>query len=237
MLVESYRDSRRRITDIAAAVSPVQLQTSVPATPEWTVHELLAHLVGGAADAATGRLDGVTSDQWTQRHVSERRDRPLDVLMSEWEQVGSAAEASLARQRITRPNLAADAICHEADLHEALGLGRVGREHWQPFLEVMMRFARLQFRHSAAFVIQDDEGQQWNCGSGGPATALRADGYELLRAAYSRRSRSQIAAWDWYPAPDVDVVERFGLFGPRDDDQPVPVADSDTGRPAIAGGR
>jgi hypothetical protein len=73
-------------------------------------------------------------------------------------------------------------------------------------------------------LIRDEEGQQWSCGSGEPTTLLRADGYELLRAAHSRRSQHQIAAWDWTPAAVKPVIERFGFFGPRDDDQPIPNA-------------
>lgn len=30
------------------------------------------------------------------------------------------------------------------------------------------------------------------------------------------------SAWDWTPAPTPHIVERFGHFGARDDDQPVP---------------
>ena len=116
----------------------------------------------------------------------------------------------------------ADVICHESDLHEALGLPRVDREHWQPFLEEMMLYLRNQLRHSTTLLICDEEGQQWSCGSGEPTTTLRADGYELLRATHSRRSQRQIAAWDWTPTAVDHMVERFGFFGPRNDDQPIP---------------
>lgn len=222
MLDSAYRDTRRRIRDLANGLGSEQLCAVVPATPGWTVHELVAHLVGGAADAASGRLDGVTGDQWTSRHVGERRDRSVDELMEEWDRVAPVVEVGLSNQKPVTLNLAADAICHEGDLHEALGLGRVEREHWQPFLDVMMGFARLQFRHGGALIIEDEQGRQWNCGSGEQITVLRADGYELLRATYSRRSRSQIAAWDWTPEPTPRVVEKLGWFGPRDDDQPIP---------------
>jgi Mycothiol maleylpyruvate isomerase N-terminal domain len=124
-----YRDARSRVTDSAATLSDELLQAPVPATPRWTMHELLAHLVGGAADAASGPVDGAPGEQWTARR-----------------------------------------------------------------------------------------------GSGEPATLLRTDGYELLRATFSRRSKRQIAAWNWTPAPAEQMIERIGFFGPRDDDQPVPIA-------------
>jgi uncharacterized protein (TIGR03083 family) len=221
MLDAIYRNARSRVCDLAATLSDEQLQAVVPATPRWTVHELLAHLVGGAADAANGRLDGVTSDQWTARHVEERRAHSVRELLAEWDRVAPSAESSLTDQQVFGPNLAADVICHEADLREALGLFRVDREHWQPFLEVMMLFLRKQLQHTTTLLIRDEEGQQWSCGSGEPATLLRANGYELLRAAFSRRSQRQIAAWNWTPKPAEDVIRRFGFFGPRHDDQPI----------------
>lgn len=222
MLDMAYRNTRTRIRDLAETLSAEQLQARVAATPRWTVRELLAHLVGCAADAVSGRLDGVTSEPWTARHVEERRHLPLSELLTEWDRIGPAAGGTLTDEQLFGPNLAADAICHEADLREALRLPRVDREHWQPFLEVMMLYLRSQMRDATAVLIRDEQGQQWICGSGEPATVLRTDGYELLRASYSRRSRRQITEWNWTPGPSEQVIKSIGFFGPRDDDQPVP---------------
>jgi uncharacterized protein (TIGR03083 family) len=222
MLDIIYRKARARIAELAATLSDEQLQAPVPATPRWTAHELLAHLVGCSADAASGRVDGAPGERWTARHVAERRSRSLGELLDEWERIGPAAESTLTEEQIFGPNIAADAICHESDLHEAFELTRVDREHWQPLLQAMMLFQRKRLRHNPPLLIRDDEGQQWSCGSGEPTTLLRVDGYELLRAMHSRRSQRQIAAWDWTPAPVEQVIERFGYFGPRNDDQPIP---------------
>ncbi|KDE98218.1 hypothetical protein Y900_004480 [Mycolicibacterium aromaticivorans JS19b1 = JCM 16368] len=224
MLETIYRTARDRVRDLAATLTDEQLQSHVPATPRWTVHELLAHLVGCAADAVSGRLDAVTSDQWTARHVRERRCTPVGDLMNEWDRIGTDADASLTDDQLYGPNLAIDAVCHESDLHEALGLPRVDREHWQPFLDVTMRYLGTQLRDSPALRIEDDRGAQWICGTGHPATLLRADGYELLRANLSRRSLRQIAAWEWAPAPTEEMIHGFGVFGTRIDDQPVPAS-------------
>ena len=222
MLETTYRTARGRVCDIASTLSGEQLLLKVPATPQWTVHELLAHLVGCASDAVSGRLDGVTSDEWTARHVAERRDNPVDELLAEWARIAPAADASLTDDQIYGPNLAIDTLCHEADLREALGLPRLDREHWQPFLEVMMMYLGKQLRHSTTLLVDDGDGQQWKCGSGLPTTQVRADAYELMRASYSRRSQRQIRAWAWSPAPVDEMVEAFGVFGTRDDDQPIP---------------
>jgi hypothetical protein len=80
-----YRNARGRLAELAQGLSAEQLRTPVAATPEWTVHELFAHVVGGAADVASGRLDGLPGDEWTARHVGERRHRPISELLAEWD--------------------------------------------------------------------------------------------------------------------------------------------------------
>lgn len=222
MLDAIYRAARGRISTLATGLTPDQLRMPVPATPDWSVHEVLAHLAGGAADVLAQRLDGVPGDSWTARHVAERRDRPVAELLAEWEHASPAAESTLP-ERFTGPNLAADVICHEGDLREALGLARTDREHWQPFLDVLGYSPGRRLPATHTLLISDELGQQWRCGSGESVTELRADGYELLRGLFSRRSRGQIAGWDWSPEPCAQLVESLGVFGHRDDDQPVPV--------------
>lgn len=184
---------------------------------------MLAHLVGGAADNAHGRVDDAPSDRWTARHVAERQHDSVESLLAEWQRVAPVIEGGLAGLRFTGPNVCADLICHEADLREALDLPRMDRAHWhEPFLTVMMRLLALRLRPITSVLIRDEHGSAWLCGSTEPTASLRADGYELLRAMFSRRSRRQIAEWDWSPGPDPRVVDSFGFFGPRDDDQPIP---------------
>ncbi|WP_431235933.1 hypothetical protein ACQ856_26850 [Mycolicibacterium psychrotolerans] len=142
--------------------------------------------------------------------------------MDEWDRLGADADATLTDDQRYGPNLAIDTVCHESDLHEALGLPRVDREHWQPFLDVTMCYLGRQLRDSPTLRIEDEQGAQWSCGIGQPATLLRADGYELLRANLSRRSLRQIAAWEWARTPTEEMIHGFGVFGTRVDDQPIP---------------
>lgn len=223
MLDDVYRTARTRVASLVSTLSHDQLETQVPATPEWTVHDLIAHLVGGASDAASGRVDGAPGPAWTARHVAERTGLPVDQLLTEWEHAAPAVETSLAGQKFTGPSLAADVICHEGDLREALGLSRVDRDHWhQQFLDVFLLLLGQRLGESATVQIQDEHGQEWQCGSGEPVIRLDVDGYELLRAMFSRRSRGQISSWNWSSQPTEQVIDSFGVFGSRDDDQPIP---------------
>lgn len=216
-----YRAARERVVAVARALTADQLRLRVSGTPKWTVHELIGHMVGVASDATTGRMDGAISDAWTERHVSERRGRELGELLAEWESLAPAAEAQLARTTRT-PNMAFDLICHEGDLREALGLPRLERPGWEPFLEIMANTLGRQLNADGCLEIRDETGRTWTFGSGEPKTLLRVDGYEIVRAVFSRRSQHQIACWDWDPAPPA-ALSAVGVFGPRADDQPVPV--------------
>ncbi|PQM47529.1 hypothetical protein C1Y40_02277 [Mycobacterium talmoniae] len=146
MLDVRYRAARQRVADVVSTLSDDQLRTPVPATPGWTVHDVLAHLVGGAADLSSGRLDGAPGDAWTARHVGERRHQSVAELLAEWERVAPGTESALAQSKLSGPNLAGDVIGHEADLREALRLPRPDRAHWQPVLEVMMALLARRLR-------------------------------------------------------------------------------------------
>src|ERR1700722_4546013 len=115
-LAEAYRHARARVSHMFSAFTADQLQLTVPATPAWTVHGVLAHLVGGAADAAGDRLDGAPPGQWAQRPGDERRPRTVGELLDEWDEVAPAIEAGLTDDVMLRPNIVADALCHECDL-------------------------------------------------------------------------------------------------------------------------
>ncbi len=45
-----YRHERRQLLAFVRSLTPPQLETMVPATPEWRVLDVLAHLVGITAD-------------------------------------------------------------------------------------------------------------------------------------------------------------------------------------------
>jgi hypothetical protein len=118
MLDVMYRSARQRFVEAVRALDDEQLQTPVPATPGWTLHDLLAHLVGIAADMSCGPLDGAPGDEWTARHVKERRHRSVGELVTEWELLGPTVESSLVKVRVDAPNLAADVVVHEGDMRE-----------------------------------------------------------------------------------------------------------------------
>ncbi|MGV8849345.1 MAG: DinB family protein [Propionibacteriaceae bacterium] len=191
---QMYRECNADAIALVESLTPEQLDARVPATPEWSLHQLAAHLVGTASDAVTGRMDGAPSPVWTARHVAEREGWTAGELAAEMRETEAAVIEAMAGNE--RPALIWDRSVHLADFFEALGLGRPAEERWLPLYEAVgpWRLADLP--------------------------TIDASPYELVRAVFSRRSRAQIRAWN----PDLtdSQIESIGVFGTRDDDQPVP---------------
>jgi uncharacterized protein (TIGR03083 family) len=190
-----YREHVSAVSALAEGLSDEQLRTTVPAAPAWTVHDVLAHLAGGCADAVTGRMDGAPAPEWTARHVAERSELPVAELTAELRSHQDAIDASTVDN--PRPAIVWDIAVHHADLHEALGLGELPEPMWRPVLDGV---APMKF---GATAVPED-----------------VEPYELFRALFSRRSRSQMQAWGLPLSPEQ--LDELCIFGPREDDQPVP---------------
>src|SRR4029077_4968407 len=129
-----------------------------------------AHLAGGPADALSGRMEGAPGPAWTQRHVAERRGRTVADLTAEMRSRQDAIAESTVDN--PRPAIVWDIAVHHADLHEALGLHELPDRLWRPVLDGV---APMKF--------------------GAAAVPREVEPYELFRALFSRRSRSQMQAW------------------------------------------
>jgi uncharacterized protein (TIGR03083 family) len=117
-----YEGGRRRTLELVADLDDRAAATPVPACPEWSVHDVVAHLAGVCADIMAGNVAGATTDPWTAAQVDARRERSFGEIVAEWDDVGPQGAAfaddfpgRLGNQFIT------DATVHEHDLRGALG--------------------------------------------------------------------------------------------------------------------
>jgi uncharacterized protein (TIGR03083 family) len=192
---EVYRANIAAVADLAEGLSTEELSRNVPATPDWTVHDVLAHLAGGPADVLNGRMDGAPGPDWTERHVAERAARTTPEIVSEMR--AHVGEVVAGLDGNDRPALVWNAAVHHADQREALGKGVPPAAMWRPVVEAMEPSLG---EHAAALAGVPD--------------------YERFRMLFSRRSRAQTAGWN--TGLDQATLDGFAIFGARDDDQPVP---------------
>jgi uncharacterized protein (TIGR03083 family) len=214
-----YRGVRLRLSDLALQLSDEQLDAIAPATPDWRVRDVIAHLGGGTADIVAGNLDGVASDAWTSAQVEARRDWPIAEVIDEWARCAEVVEPMIADiPAQMRAMLVIDALTHEHDVRGAVG--QPGERHGEGISFAARSIARglsAQRGDEPAIELALD-GDAVVLGQGSAEVSVSAGAFELFRAGVGRRSLGQIAAWDWDgPAqPAAMVLGRFSP--PRDED-------------------
>src|SRR2546429_5318892 len=91
-----YAGARARISDLARGASEGELALTVPACPDWTVKDLLAHCVGIASDTAAGNLERMGAPAWTHAQASSRAAPTVSELLGEGGEKAAALEPMLA---------------------------------------------------------------------------------------------------------------------------------------------
>ncbi|MGQ0804930.1 MAG: maleylpyruvate isomerase N-terminal domain-containing protein [Actinomycetota bacterium] len=198
----AYRDTRQRVAALVRGVDDDLLAILAPATPEWRVRDVLAHLVGVSADIVTGNLDGAPSDRWTTRQVGQRRDAPLDEMLAEWDERGPAVEA-MARESPDPAwaTLLSDAATHEHDIRGALDAPDARDS------DALAISFELWVTHgiAVALTVETDAGT-FTSHDGGSLGTVRAERFELFRAMTGRRSVDQMAAYHWSGAAQPEAL-------------------------------
>jgi uncharacterized protein (TIGR03083 family) len=209
---DAYRGVRERITELVRDLDDGALATVVPACPEWSVKDVVAHVCGVVDDALAGRLDGVATDPWTAAQVEARRSAPISDVLAEWAEKAPAFEAIL--DDIGPPGRQAvfDCVTHEHDVRGAL---RAPGARDSDAVAVALSFLGPALESAGAPVrVRTADGKSFGPDDA-PAT-LTAEAFEIIRAATGRRSVDQIRAMDW--SGDVDAglsAFTWGPFTPR----------------------
>lgn len=207
-----YRGVRLRVVALVCELTEEMLHVVAPATPEWRVRDVLAHLAGGTADIAAGNLDDVASDEWTGAQVDARRDLPIGEVLDEWVRCSAIVEPMIAKfEPLMRAMLLTDAVTHEHDVRGALGVpGHRNSDAVAYAFRGISGGIGSQRGDAGALRIVHDVGVSV-VGAGEPKATVRTTRFEIVRASLGRRSYDQIAAWDWEgdPRPESVVLPRF----------------------------
>jgi uncharacterized protein (TIGR03083 family) len=230
-----YETGLAELVELVQTLSEDDLARTVPACPDWSVRDLLAHLAGVAADSSRGRFfegamdawrDPATAEareRWTHTHVADHASDTRDQLARMLDCHGSQLVAAMRRGEAPVEGGAAwswsapvgDLAVHVADLREALGhppqpraaLTRWGFASYRSWLDQRLRQSGLP----ALQLVDGDE--QWVLGPGSPAGSVSAPAYELFRMISGRRSERRIrdASWSTDPGTFLPVLSPYPL--------------------------
>ena len=208
-----YERTRLALLDLVQSLPDQHRQTTVSATPEWSVQDVVAHVIGIASSLNAGEFPTGDPDTWARAQVESRRGRSLEQLRAEWDAEAPDFEDGM---RIfgydAGSHFLGDLLQHYADVRHALALGRICDDD---ALTASLDFYLDSFHQSLAGIgsvevrAADDA---WVLGAGPEVATVTADRFELLRALGGRRSEAQIRGFEWTGAVHVvaPLVSRYG---------------------------
>ena len=209
----NYREAQGRIL---ALVNNQNANVAVPATPGWTVRDVIAHLAGTLDDIRKGTMEDALEPGWAARHVESRRHRSLSDIGAEWHLVANTSPYPFQQHGGV---LLADIVCYEFDIRGAIG-NREGRN-----LPVV-RSATLFFLNGVDWQLREHgapalrilvEDKALDVGEGEPQGSVQMGWWEAMRVASGRRSREQVRALTWTADPDT-WLDHLSIFDYRDTD-------------------
>jgi uncharacterized protein (TIGR03083 family) len=217
---DTYRELRTELIALTRARRD-DLEATAPATPEWRVRDLLAHLGGVCDDVVHGNLAEVGANTWTAAQVEKRLRWTVDEVLADWEEHGSAVEALIDQAPAGMfGQLLFDGWTHGQDIRGALRApggkdAPAAARSYAWATETLEGRDRGDGRPELSLIT---EGGVCMVGSGPPGATLRAARFELLRAMTGRRSQAQMRAYTWEGEPDPDRLLLAPFFHPPSDD-------------------
>jgi len=186
-----------RVNDLVRSADGEALHRLAPATPAWSVHDIVAHLTGVVVDISEGRIDGVATDPWTARQVETRRDRETFDLLDEWYRHAPSIEDGIDRYGPAAYMFLADVVTHEHDVRGALGVpGARDSDAMELWWNALTHPSRAEMDEASAPALELElESGTVVLGHGPPVASLRTTRFDLLRAATGRRSLDQIRGY------------------------------------------
>ena len=217
----AYRDLRVRVTELLRARPESVVERLTPATPEWRVRDVVAHLGGVCDDVAHGNMNGVATDTWTQAQVDKRRDWPFARVIDDWSEQARAVEPVMNDFGQPIGQMLFDAWTHEQDVRGALGEpGGRDSAAMDVAFDWWLATARAQPVEQggpgALRLITEQETVV--LGPGEPTLTLRTTRFELLRTLTGRRSAAQVRSLDFDGPPLEHLLVSGDIFSPAEHD-------------------
>lgn len=222
----AYRTVQHRVDALIRGRGEVADRT-VPACPEWTIHQAVSHLAGTAQDIASLNLDNAGTDAWTQAQLDRLANHNLDEVLDLWAATADQVADFLAESpKLVGAQSVFDALTHEHDIRGALD--EPGARTADPafavaagFLTTMVDRTIRRHVHPCLRLTTPTTGPTQ---LGDPAKApaeitVELSDFETLRAFGGRRSRRQLLALPWQGDPEalMPIFRTAAVQPPTDD--------------------
>ena len=199
VVVTAYLELRTRVIAMLRDVEPSTVANRVPHCPGWTVGDLVGHMIGVPEDIVAGRMEGVTTDAWTQAQADRHRGKTLRELADAYEATSATFDPVLPH--IPAPvnsQMVMDAVTHEHDLRFALD-----RDGARDSAAVSV---------ALGWLVNMVDGRR--PGYGEIVRAAGVSDWDLLRSLGGRRSAAQMDALGLDGATIVTLMEGSPLKPP-----------------------
>jgi uncharacterized protein (TIGR03083 family) len=206
-----YREAQTSMATLFESLDEDELAIPVPCTPLWTVRDVLSHVAGVTDDIANGRTEGAASDPWTAAQVTRWRDTEPMRLIMQWNgQIDGIADL-LEHVGEMRPPI--DCWTHEQDVRQALG--HDAQVAGEIVTMAIARFGAVPVGPPVAIAFVDGTTASIP-GDGDPLSLGGISPYEFVRSRLGRRSREQVAGYDWSRPPSDELLTNWFAFGPSE---------------------
>lgn len=232
---ELYEENRLTLAQLVRGLSEDELAMAVPATPGWSIRDIVSHLAGDAVAVTSGDFpqqfftsfgdpDAVVQlNEWTTEHVSRRKDLSLDEVLEEWDE-HAASVASMMRGETPWPDgvvafadrvLLTDLGVHQQDIYGALDIER-DREGPLVKMGAAGYVALIGFRLPAENIpplrVRAGDSERVS-GEGEVGATVTASRFEMFRSLSGRRNPDQIRsyAWEGDPEPYIPFFYPYGV--------------------------
>ena len=215
----AHQDAFQRLDGLLSGLGHHDLETVVPACPEWSVLDVARHLTGLAVDCSGETLPA--ADDWEEevmdrRHVHARAAMNLADLLGEWSLAGPGFERTLAN---VDPRMAGAIVgeyaCHEHDVRSAIGAPGARTSlcttvATDTYINALL--ARVQAADLPGLRVHAGS-NQWGPSPAEAQNAVSGEAFEVFRAVTGRRTAEEIWALKWRGAaePYLPVFSAFGI--------------------------
>jgi len=191
-LFPAYARTRERIIAVLETTSEDDRARIVPACPDWTVHQLLAHVVSIPAALSAGRQPTGAISEWLDELVAERSEQPASSLQDEWRALDPALDALLAGGAAL---LFGDLAIHEHDFRGALGRPDHAALEVEAMLPRTIAAFKGPLQEAGLAPIEVRAGDRsWRSHDGEAGWTLVVDPWTAVRALNSRRTAEELHA-------------------------------------------